>query len=186
MTTVEITDIEQARQYFDFTRSRVLDVTAGLSEAQWRFKPAPDRWSIAENVEHMLTFHERVLGPLREMLANAPGPEAGRDNRKIDAIIFEKVPDRSIRVSIPIQLKGDLPLSEVEDRLAKNYARLLDFVESTPDLRQRVIESRPLQIVTEGAYTTADGYQWVLTAAAHDQRHVRQILEVKTDPNYPS
>ena len=112
-----------------------------------------------QEIEHMLTVHERVLGPIREMLANAPGPEAGRDNRKIDTIIFEKVPDRSIRVSIPIQLQGDLPLSEVDNRLSKNYARLLDFVESTPDLRQRVIDSKPLQIVTEGAYTTADGYQ---------------------------
>jgi hypothetical protein len=31
-----------------------------------------------------------------------------------------------------------------------------------------------------------DGYQWALTVAAHDQRHVFQILEVKADPNYPA
>jgi len=31
-----------------------------------------------------------------------------------------------------------------------------------------------------------DGLQSALTAAAHDQRHAAQILEVKADPNYPA
>jgi hypothetical protein len=38
------------------------------------------------------------------------------------------------------------------------------------------------QIVTNGAFDSMDGYQWALTAAAHDQRHVGRILEVKGDP----
>ena len=31
----------------------ILDAIAGLSPAQWTFKPAPDRWSIAEVLEHL-------------------------------------------------------------------------------------------------------------------------------------
>jgi hypothetical protein len=30
-----------------------------------------------------------------------------------------------------------------------------------------------------------DGYQLILTAAGHEERHVRQIEEVKADPEYP-
>jgi hypothetical protein len=30
-----------------------------------------------------------------------------------------------------------------------------------------------------------DGYQWALAPAGHDERHVRQILEVQADRNYP-
>jgi hypothetical protein len=30
-----------------------------------------------------------------------------------------------------------------------------------------------------------DGYEWVLTAGAHTDRHTRQILEVKADPRFP-
>ena len=46
------------------------------------------------------------------------------------------------------------------------------------------MEAPPLRIVTNGEFDTMDGYQWALTAAGHDERHVRQILEVKADPNF--
>ena len=69
--------------------------------------------------------------------------------------------------------------------MVRNYERLAGFVESTSDLRQHVLESPPLRFVTNGEFETMDGYQWALTVAAHDQRHVGQILEVQADPNYP-
>ena len=31
-----------------------------------------------------------------------------------------------------------------------------------------------------------DGYQWILTAAAHVERHTKQMLEVRADPNFPT
>jgi hypothetical protein len=31
-----------------------------------------------------------------------------------------------------------------------------------------------------------DGYEWILAAAAHSERHTKQILEVKADPNFPA
>jgi hypothetical protein len=30
-----------------------------------------------------------------------------------------------------------------------------------------------------------DAYEWVLFIAAHSERHLKQILEVKADLNYP-
>lgn len=60
------------------------------------------------------------------------------------------------------------------------------FVASAGGLREHVLEAPPLRIVTNGAFDTMDGYQWALTLAAHDERHVRQILELKADPNYPA
>ena len=36
-------ELDQAREYFLQSRSRVVEVTKGLSDAQWRFKPALDR-----------------------------------------------------------------------------------------------------------------------------------------------
>ena len=187
MTTLESTDIDQARQYFEQTLSRVAGVTTGLSDAQWRFKPAPDRWSIAENLEHMVIVQERVLGPVRDQLAHAPAPPASHNCQQIDAIIPEKIPDRSIKAKAPDFLNptGLWAQPEALERLFRNYGRLAAFVESTPDLRDHILESPPLRIVTNGAFDTMDGYQWALTVAAHDERHVRQILEVKADPSYP-
>ena len=39
-------ETEHALQYLESTKRDVLDATKGLSEAQWNFKPAPDRWSL--------------------------------------------------------------------------------------------------------------------------------------------
>ena len=187
MTTLQSTDIDQALRYFEQTRSRVKEVITGLSEAQWRFKPAPDRWSISENLEHMVIVHERILGPIREQLAQAPAPPADGDHQVVDRIIFEKVPDRSIKAKAPDFMEpiGQMSLPDSLDRLSRNYERLTAFVESTHDLREHVLESPPLRRITNGAYQSMDGYQWALTAAAHDQRHLNQILEVKAHVNYP-
>ena len=187
MTTLPSTDLNQARQYFGHTRNRVMEVTTGLSDAQWRFKPAPDRWSIAEILEHMVIVQERVLGRVREQLAQAPAPPADRDYQQVDRIVIEKIPDRSIKAKAPefIQPTGQWTPPAALDRLVRNYERLTGFIESAPDLREHVLEAPPLRLVTNGAFDTMDGYQWALTAAAHDQRHVSQILEVQADPNYP-
>lgn len=187
-TTLPITDLEQAREYFARTRNRVLEVTKGLTDAQWKFKPAPDRWSSAQNLEHMVIVQERVLGPVREQLSQAPPPPAGSDSRKIDAIILEKIPDRSVKAKAPefLEPSGEWSLGATLERLNRNYERLSDFVDSTPDLREHVLESPPLRIVTNGEFTTMDAYQWALTVVAHDERHVRQIEELKADPRYPS
>jgi hypothetical protein len=188
MTTLVATNLEQARQYFAFTRSRLVEVTAGLSEAQARFKPAADRWSIAEILEHLAVVHERVLARLLGELPQAPAPEPGRDAQMLDALVLEKIPDRSIKAKAPdfIHPTGLVPPEEALDRIFRSYERLSEFLESTPDLREHVMDSPPLRVVTNGAHSTVDGYQWALTAAAHDERHVRQILELKAGAGYPA
>lgn len=51
----DLTPSERAQglRYLDQTRYGVIETTKGPSEDQWKFKPAPDRWSIAEVVEHL-------------------------------------------------------------------------------------------------------------------------------------
>jgi len=45
---VSSADKDKALQLLESSKKDVLDATKGLSEAQWNFKTAPDRWSIAE------------------------------------------------------------------------------------------------------------------------------------------
>src|SRR5258708_23486503 len=87
-------ELEQGRQYLRQTRNYVIGATKGLSEAQWKFKPAPNRWSIAEIVEHMVLTQELVLGPIREQLAKAPAASADRDYKQVDAMVLNQLPER--------------------------------------------------------------------------------------------
>src|SRR5262249_11264477 len=55
-------DKEKALQYLESTKKGVLDATRGLSDAQWNFKPAPDRWSLAELIEHLAAAEDMLRG----------------------------------------------------------------------------------------------------------------------------
>jgi DinB superfamily len=181
-------EVEQARAYFTQTRDGLIGATKGLSPAQWNFKAAPDRWSIAENLEHVVFVQERVLGPMWEQLAVAPAAPAHYDRAEIDLIVLHWFPDRRSKIPGPEALHptGRWSPAEALDRLRVNYARMNDLVESVSDLRQHAIQAVPLKLFSEGKYEVMDGYQWLLAAAAHTERHTKQMLEVKADPNFPA
>ena len=52
--------LDRARLFLEQTQSGIEGAMKCVSEAQWNFKPAADRWSIAENVEHIVAVQERV------------------------------------------------------------------------------------------------------------------------------
>jgi DinB superfamily len=181
-------DLDKARLYLQQTRDAALGAVKGLSEAQWHFKPEADRWSIAEILEHVVFVQERVLGERREALANAPPPPADYDYQEVDSIVIHHFPDRLTKFQAPefARPAGRWTTSEMPARLIHNCACLIEYLELTPDLRQHAVESMPIKAVSQGKYELMDGYQWVLAAAAHTERHTKQILELKADANFPS
>jgi hypothetical protein len=82
--TLSAADRDRALQYLESTRQAVLDATAGLSGAQWNFKPAPDRWSIAEVVEHIAAAEDFLMGMVTSQVMKAPPRPAGDDVKAID------------------------------------------------------------------------------------------------------
>jgi hypothetical protein len=180
-------ELDHARLYLQQTQNGVIGATKGLSQAQWSFKPAPDRWSIAEIVEHMVLAEDLILGPVRQQLANAPA--AGeREASKVDAIVMNQMPDRTTKFKAPdiIQPTGRWTAAVTMDRLRQNYAQLMEYLENTPDLRRHSVDAPSLKALSKGAYDSMDGYQWILTAAAHIERHTKQILEVRADASFPA
>jgi hypothetical protein len=179
-------ELDRARLYLKQTQDEVVGATKGLSPAQWNFKPAPDRWSIAEIVEHMVLAQELILGPIHEQLSKAPAPSEP-NTKAVDDAVINLVPDRTAKFQAPdvLQPTGRWKPAVSMERLLKNYAQLKATLE-TPDLREHAIEALPLKAVSKGAYDSMDGYQWVLAAAAHTERHTKQILEVRAAPSFPT
>jgi uncharacterized damage-inducible protein DinB len=170
---------EQGLKYLSETRNGVVNAVKGLSEAQWKFKPAPDRWSVAEVVEHLALVEEMLTNNILANIDKAPPPNADRDVRQIDAMIVAKVPDRSTKLRAPEMITPtgrwtpDVALQHYVDGRAQTVTAL----KSSADLRQHAI-SHPV-------LGPLDGYEWVLAVAGHSARHLQQILEVKADPNFP-
>src|SRR6267143_39769 len=84
---------EKALQYLETTKKGVLEATKGLSEAQWNFKAAPDRWSVAQVLEHIAAAEDFIRGMVKEKVMMAPAGEPGRDVKKTDEGVLAMVPD---------------------------------------------------------------------------------------------
>jgi hypothetical protein len=180
-------ELEQGRRSLDRSRDAMLSAIDGLSEAQWHFKPSPECWSAAEILEHVVAALERVLGTAFVALVTAPPPPVGQDCQVVDALILKKITDRSDKFPAPAPVipSGSWPLAAARERLLANDAKLRQSLESTPDLRQHAIPFVPLKAILKGAYEMADGYQFILFASGHTERHALQILEVKANANFP-
>ncbi len=172
-------DRENGVQYLEQTRDGVVEATKGLSEAQMKFKPAPDRWSVAETLEHIALAEDFLMQNVTEKIMKAPAGAADRDTAKIDAMVLAMIPDRSHKAQAPPELvpTGRWSPSESLNHFLKSRARTITFLKSTPDLREHVADSPIGQPM--------DAYEWMLFIAAHSERHTKQINEVKADPNFP-
>lgn len=172
-------DKQRGMQYLETTKKNIVEATKGLSEAQWNFKTAPDRWSVAETMEHIAAAEDLLRGMIVEQGMKAPA-EPGRDLKKTDDAVVAMIPDRSHKAQAPEPLKPTnrygTPDGAVKHFL-ESRAQTEEFLKNTPGLREHVSDS-PLGM-------KLDAYEWVLFVAAHSERHLKQILEVKADPNFP-
>lgn len=176
-----LTQAERDRgiHYLEQTRDGVIAATKGLSEAQMKFKPAPDRWSIAEVLEHIATVEDALFQNVTEKVMKAPAGQSTRDTAKTDAAIMAMLPDRSHKVKAPPEFvpTGRWTPAESLDHFQQSRAKTISYLESTQGLRDHVVDSplgQPL-----------DAYEWLLFMAGHSERHTKQIEEVKADPNFP-
>jgi len=96
------TEKDHALQYLESTKKDVLVATKGLSEAQWNFKSAPDRWSVAQVMEHIAAAEDFIrVNLVQEKVMTLPDGESGRDVKKIDAAVEAMIPDRSHKAQAP-------------------------------------------------------------------------------------
>src|SRR5438552_1533913 len=95
------TEKYKALKYLETTKKNVLEATKGLSEAQWNFKPAPDRWSVAQVMEHIAAAEDFIRATLKEKVMMAPAGDAGRDVKKNDEAVMMMVPDRTTKAQAP-------------------------------------------------------------------------------------
>jgi hypothetical protein len=179
--TLSQADRDKAMKYLESTKQGVLDATKGLSPAQWSFKPAPDRWSVAEVTEHIASAEDYIRGAVTQKIMSAPARPAGEDVAAIDEMVLKMIPDRSHKVQAPEPLKPTNRFGSPEDSVkhfVEARATTEDFLTKTPGLRDHAADS-------EIFGKKLDAYEWVLFIAAHSERHTKQILEVKADPNFP-
>jgi len=178
----ELTQAEKDRalQYLESTKGSLLEATKGLSEAQWNFKPAPDRWSVAQVMEHIAASEDFVRdGLLKEKVMVSPHGQPDRDVKKIDEAVLTMIPDRTRKAQAPDPLQP-------RNRFGSPDESLKHFLESRTTTEQYLKTTAGLRDhVLDGPVGKMDGYEFILFISAHCERHTKQIEEVKADQNFP-
>jgi hypothetical protein len=186
-TTQTLTHEERDRAVAELEGSRkaFLDATKGLSPAQWNFKSAPDRWSVAECSEHIALAEGYIFGLVSEKIVKAPANPEKRDAAKgKDELLVKMLQDRSHKATAPEPLDPAKQASMTPEASVKLFldsrAHTIDYIKTTQeDLRDHLFD-HPVP-----AIGTLDAYQWILLISGHSRRHTLQILEVKADANFP-
>lgn len=171
-------DRDKGVKYLEETRDGVVAAVSGLSDAQMHFKPAPDRWSVAECLEHIALAEDSLMMNVSQNVMKAGPGTPDRDFAKIDANVLAMIPDRSHKAQAPPQLvpTGRWTPDETLKRFLASREITIEYMKTTPDLRAHVADSPMGQL---------DAYEWLLLIGAHSRRHTEQIDEVKADPNFP-
>jgi len=181
-TTLSAAERESALSSLQATHDAFLKSIAGLSEKQWRFKPAPDRWSVAEVSEHIAISESTIFGMVESKVMTSPAaPEKRAEVAGKDGIILTKVPDRSRKAQAPEFLKPTnrwATREELTKAFEDSRQATMDYVRTTNDDLRDHFAPHPL-------LGPLDAYQWILLISAHSERHTKQIEEVKADPNFP-
>lgn len=166
-------DLERTRQIY-------LDAMKNVSEAQWNFKPAPERWSVGECAAHIVATEHALFGFVTDKVMKSPVVDrAAMKNLQNDDGVKGFIVDRSKKAKAPPMLepKGN-PLSRDEaiGKFEQARAKTVEYVKTTQeDLRSHV---------GQGAQPM-DAYQYLLMLSGHTERHVMQAKEVMASEGYP-
>jgi hypothetical protein len=168
--------------HLEQTQKQFLASIEGLSEAQWKWKSAPDRWSVAEVAEHITVSESALLGLTNQAMKAPATPELLAKTKGKEALILKAIPDRTKRAQAPemLQPKGKWP-TEAATAAAFREARAQTIAlakDPSKDLRAYASVNPALQEL--------DTYQWLLFLSAHTERHTKQIEEVKATTGYPA
>jgi hypothetical protein len=173
-------DREFGMNALNASRKLFLDSVAGLSEAQLNFKPAPEKWSIAEVAEHIALSEDYIFQASGEAL-KAPAREKMADPGKVDEKILAAIPDRSVKATAPEPLRPHNQFKTTADAVAAfttSRDAHINYLSETQDALREHYFKNPV-------FGDLDALQWILFMSAHTQRHVAQINEVKASPGFP-
>jgi hypothetical protein len=173
--TALVTELQASQQ-------AVVDTVKGLTPEQMTFKPGPDRWSVAECIEHIAATEPMLFGFIEGKVLKTPAASEA-DRAKVagkDTGIMTMVTDRSKKFQAPAEIRPngrwtgkDALLKAFEDARAKT----IDWAKTTKeDLRSHV---------ASGPGGELDGFQWIMYLSGHTRRHLGQIKEVMASANFP-
>ena len=155
-------------------RTEFLSLTRGLTDFEWTFKAAADRWSVQETAEHLVLGEKAMLARVEEALAGPPHPDWEEEDARKTRFLDRVVPDRSRKATAPSSPGAASPLDSPGGPRSlsggpRHYAAVRREVDA-PVKNQ--LAGTPFPV-----FDMLNAYQWSLYIPLHNIRHNQQIAE---------
>src|SRR5579883_1662201 len=169
-------------EQLETSKKEMLASIEGLTDAQWKFKAGPDRWSVAQCAEHLVLSESYIFGATQQILKAPAVARPENSNAEYDKKFVSTIQDRSHKLTAPEPIAPSdggkfATAADAARAFAAARDKTIAYVKSTnDDLRVHVAPSPVGQI---------DDYQFLLLLASHSVRHTLQIKEVQASAGYP-
>lgn len=163
-------------------RSELFNSIEGLSNAQLNFRAHSKSQSIKQIIFHIAASEKKSWDILTTILKNAPNPEKrSLINLSDDQLIaLMENPGSNIFTSESNTIRSNSfnSLNEALESFKSQRNVLIKYIKlSTEDLRDHVIQI---------PFGWIDCYQFFLAMCSHTNWHIKQIEELKSNPDFPS
>jgi hypothetical protein len=168
--------------WMEESRLEFMAAIDGVTEEQWKWKPAPERWSVGETAEHIVLAEALLFGTVQKAVASPPNPEWQEKTKGKTEFIERVMAPRLGKATAPepIVPSGKLTQAQVKETFLKQRAEIEKFARETQvELKQFTVE-HPFPV-----FGTLNAYQWLIYIPLHTERHDKQIAEVKATAGYP-
>ena len=174
--------LEEVLSYLDSERAALADAVA-LVPAELRDQPpGPDRWSVAQVLQHLGIIEKRIAMGVTKWVGDARagglGPEA-ETSSVLNSLDLALIGDRSKRRNAPEEVRpdGELDAASAWAALEKTRAALRAGVLPGDGLAlSEVVQPHPV-------LGPINLYQWLLFVGAHEARHTGQVREIAAELN---
>lgn len=182
-------ELHRYSRQLEAIRNELSTLTAGLGDAQFRWRPARGRWSIAECIEHLNVVGDDFLRYIDGLIAEARSREPVRSapsrRRRLPWLFIRWViePPPRLRVkarAVHRPAPEPPPMADVLARFRALQDRLGTRLRAAEGLDLGGVAAR--QPV---APVTLDLGQWFLLTLAHERRHLWQARRVRAELRFP-
>ena len=171
------TRLEEVLNYLDAERTALREavelVPAELRDQQ----PGPDRWSVAQVLQHLLIIEKRIVTGVSKWVAEAKenglGPEL-ESSSVLSSLDLAMIADRTSRRTAPeeVRPKAEMDAASAWTALEQSRQALHNGVLVGDGLAlSEVIQPHPV-------LGPINIYQWLLFVGSHEIRHTAQIREI--------
>jgi len=156
------------------SENEFLELTSGLTDAQWNWQAAPECWSVQQTAEHLVLGEIAMLAKITEALAAPPNPDWEEQDARKTRFLGRVLQDRSRKATAPAPLEPHRHWTREETivRYKEGRARTVKFIEEVDRPIKAHSAEHPFPV-----FNMLNAYQWLLYIPLHNARHNQQIAE---------